>query len=148
MFNLQVLSMGRTFLLLPFSFFVLLFSLPISAKSVWLECGKNKFNLNEDKKEYSTILSNKLVQGNAVFFPSQISFSVPLVSIGDKGGGIRYDYSIDRKTLEYKMVVMSRRVVSTSFSYYDTGWVQQNGDHSLEVGTCKIIKNPTEGNKI
>jgi hypothetical protein len=140
--------MKKNLLLIPFGFLTLLYSLPISAKSIWLECGKYKFNLNENKREYSTTLLNKVVQGNAVFFPSQIDFSVPLVTYDNEGSGIRYDYSINRKTLEYQIKVMSRSVISTSFSYSDTGWVQQKGDHSLTIGTCKIIKNPTESNKI
>jgi hypothetical protein len=124
------------------------FSLPVAAKSVWLECGKDRFYLDEEKREYSTTRNNEVIQGSAVFFPSQIDFSVPLATFGNDGSGIRYDYSINRKTLEYQKKVMSRRVMSLSFAYSDTGWVQQKGDHSLTVGTCKVIKNPTEGNKI
>jgi hypothetical protein len=139
-------TMKKHLLSIPIGFLLLLYVSPSLAKSIWLECGKDKFNLDDDKREYSTTMGNRIIQGSAVFFPTQIDFSVPLFTYKDGLGGIRYDYSINRKTLEYQMKVMSR-IVYTSTSF-DSGWVQQKGEHSFTTGTCKIIKNPTEGNKI
>lgn len=132
--------MRRFLLSIPFGFLLLIYSTPSLAKSIWLECGVVKFNLDDDKREYSTTYGEKLIQGSAMFFPSQISFSVPLLTF-DSGGGIRHDYSIDRKTLEYQVILSHRFFPGTPV---DIGWEQDK----TTTGTCKIIKNPAEGNKI
>lgn len=140
--NPQKPTMRKYLLSIPIGFLFLIYSSPSSAKSIWLECGGTEFNLDDSKREYSTTIGYSVFQGSAIFFPTQIDFSVPIY-INEKGGGFRYDYSINRKTLEYQKKSMNRFITSLR----DTGWVQQEGS-SLTTGTCKIIKSPTKGNQI
>ena len=141
---------GKGYLLsLPFGLFLLMHSISVSAKSVWLECGEYQFNLDENRREYTTKiqlgrLPTKLVQGTATFFPSHINFSVPTLIFPD-GGGIQNDFSINRKTLEYQQPTMSRDI---SYITGDTGWVLQKRSNNPKIGICRVIKNQAEGNKI
>ena len=126
--------------------------MPVLAKSGWLECDY-WFYLNEEKEEYTTTLMGQVIKGNATFFPNYVILSVPLpVDLNRESVpqelNIRYDYSINRKTLFYQKRVMMRVITRLSVPYSDTGWIQQQGDHSLRSGTCKIPKNVKEGNRI
>ena len=105
------------------------------AKSIWLKCGNDEINLDATKGEFNTKLSNKLYQGKAVFFPSQVNFQVHLVTTSG-GSGFRDDYTIDRKTLTYTKKSMIR------FMYGD--WKES----SEKTGKCLLIEDPNKGNKI
>jgi hypothetical protein len=117
-------------------------ALPVSAKSVWLKCGNYQIELDSDRERYSIELS-KLYQGSAIFNPSQINFNVLWFS-GPYGDGTRYEFAIDRKSLDYTKQVVSR-INLPGFS--DTGWRAEAS--KTERGKCMIMKNPpTKGNQI
>jgi hypothetical protein len=120
---------------------------PVEAKSIWLKCGNQVINLDSTKEIFSLTMINKVYQGRAVFNPGQIDFEYKWVDFG-KGDGLKYAYSIDRKSLEYTKTSLDRFVLGFS----DSGWVPQKSTEESpnpEFGKCSIIKTPpTAGNKI
>jgi hypothetical protein len=100
-------------------------------------------NLDSDKERYSMELDvlKKVYQGSIVFNPKQINFEVKLSSLPN-GSGTRYDFLINRKTLDYERKTM----VNSVFGFgTDKGWETIG---TPETGKCYFVKNPTEGNKI
>jgi hypothetical protein len=116
---------------------------PANAKSFWLKCGRYVVNLDSDKERYSMELDvlKKVYQGSVVFNPKQINFEVKLSSLPN-GSGTRYDFVINRKTLDYERKTMVNSVLGFGT---DKGWETIG---TPETGKCSFVKNPTEGNKI
>jgi hypothetical protein len=116
---------------------------PVNAKSFWLKCGRYVVNLDSDKERYSMELDvlKKVYQGSIVFNPKQINFEVKLSSLAN-GSGTRYDFVINRKTLDYERKTMVNSVLGFGT---DKGWETIG---TPETGKCSFVKNPTEGNKI
>lgn len=116
-----------------------------SAKSKWLECGGYTINLDEEKEKYSAKLASFLYQGKATFFPQQITFDILWLEAVN-GGGEKKSFSINRKDLSFQIKNLSRTNLGRVGSLNtDTGWVQKG---ETQEGSCKVIKNPTEENKI
>ena len=109
---------------------------PSYAKSLWLRCGGAEINLDTDRQQYNIEHLRTVYQGKASFFPNQISFEYRLLNDG-YGGGLRTDYVIDRKTLEYTRTTMIKGIL-------DRKWAPGNST----TGVCELIPNPTQGNKI
>jgi len=129
-------------LLVPAIFLNLFLILPASAKTTWLKCGNYEIKLDDEKERYYLQLS-KLHQGSAVFNPQQIDFQVEVFK-GAYQDGIRYEFKIDRKSLQYTKDVVSRLHLP---GFSDTGWKSEPA--KAESGKCVIMKQPpTSGNQI
>ena len=117
---------------------------PAEAKSIWLKCGKQEINLDSARERFSLAFTKEVYQGRAMFSPGQIDFEFQWLGFGDSKGGIKYTYSIDRKSLEYTQ--------TTLYSILGSPWEpQQNADKnsSPRFGKCLIMKTPpTADNKI
>jgi len=74
---------------------------PAEAKSIWLKCGGQEINLDSTKERFSMQHSGKVFQGTALFSPNQINFENHW-QIYPNGGGIKYSYEINRKSLRTK----------------------------------------------
>jgi hypothetical protein len=116
---------------------------PANAKSFWLKCGMYVINLDSDKERYSMQIDllKKVYQGPAVFNPQQINFEVIYTSLPN-GGGTRFDFGINRKTLDYERKSLVNVVLGFGT---DKGWETIG---LPQTGKCSFVKNPTEGNKI
>lgn len=115
----------------------LLLAVPSAAKPIWLRCGYDEINLDADRQQYNTFSSGGIVvQGKATFYPNQINFQVPYPIGG--GSEMRYDWVINRKTLSYIKITMSKTFL----------WDWKVLDEKPDTGICKIIPNPNQGNKI
>jgi len=128
------------------------------AKSLWLKCGEEVINLDTDKQQYNIETRTKVVQGKASFFPNQINFVYQWLNDGH-GGGLRSDYVIDRKTLEYTKTTMRKDTLLESVRplYESVGiykpnpyrdWAPFSSSPNPTTGVCKLIPDPTQENKI
>lgn len=118
---------------------------PAEAKSIWLQCGKQQINLDSERERFSLTFVDKVFQGPAMFSPGQINFEFLYLNDG-RGGGIKYAYAIDRKTLDYTETSLLRVNISRAT---DTGWIVSETKGNPASGQCSIMKtSPTEGNKI
>ena len=115
---------------------------PAEARSIWLKCGEQEINLDCERERFSLAFVDKVYQGRAMFSPGQIDFEFNSVSF-PRGGGIRFAYSIDRKSLKYTQTSL--------FSIDGDRYEPQISDKFVNprIGTCSIMKQPpTAGNKI
>ena len=119
---------------------------PAEAKSIWLKCGRLEINLDSAKERFLLTDGGKIYQGIAMFSPGQINFEYQWLVSGD--GGLKHAYIINRKSLQYSMLSLSREVRGGS----DSGWYVQKREDGSPIGTdgiCLIMKTPpTTGNKI
>lgn len=114
---------------------------PAISKSVWLKCGEYNINLDDQRERYSIQTDSKVFQGSAMFAPSQISFEFQPLMLSN-GGGFKYNYIVNRKTLAYSRSTLHRYV---SGGIMDSGWVLKGND----AGICAILKiPPSTGNQI
>jgi len=112
---------------------------PAEAKSIWLKCGKQEINLDSEKERFSLTLNKEVYQGRAIFNPGQINFEFQWLN---DVIGMKYAYSIDRKSLKY---------IQTTLGRYGDRWDPLISDTTTNprIGTCSIMKQPpTAGNKI
>jgi hypothetical protein len=122
---------------------LIVYANPAGARSLWLKCGAQEVRISHDRERFSLTLLGKLYQGDVQFGSAQINFEIPWFQ-DYSGGGIKYVYAIDRKTLAYRMEAWNRVAVSR---FSDAGWVPSA--MQPEVGKCLIIKMPsTAGSKI
>ena len=126
---------------------------PSYAKSLWLNCGEEVINLDTDKQQFyieTRGLFKGRNQGRASFFPNQISFEYQWYD-NRRGGGLRLDYVINRKTLEYSRTHMRKdawNLPSMYTSYKDWAPDNEGGIPATTTGVCKLIPNPSQRNKI
>ena len=120
---------------------------PADAKPIWLECGSQVINLDSSKERFSLTSGDKIYQGRATFNPGQIDFEYQWYE-SPGGGGLKFAYSIDRKSLKYIKTSLHRIVLL----YSDSGWEPQSGSIKYpnpKLGKCFIMKTPpTSGNQI
>lgn len=123
---------------------LLIFTNSVEAKSIWLKCGTQEINLDSYRERVSlTLTIGKVYQGAAIFTPNQINFEVQWLRLSG-GGGVKFAYAIDRKSLAYERLSLHRAVIP---GFADTGWVPSKSEP--EKGTCSIMKTPpTAGNQI
>lgn len=115
---------------------------PAEAKSIWLKCGGQEINLDSERERFSLAFVKEVYQGRAMFTPGQIDFEFNWVSF-PRGGGLRFAYSIDRKSLKYTQTSL--------FSNDGDRYEPQISDKIVNprIGACYIMKQPpTAGNKI
>ena len=71
------------------------------SKEIWLSCGGQSVALDSDIKTFSLQSGETVVQGVAIFYPTQINFE----SVGNTGqkfnSKFRNKWAIDRRTLSY-----------------------------------------------
>ena len=108
------------------------------AKSIWIKCGGQEIGLDSSRERFSMQQDGKVIQGAALFTPFQINFENRWQAYPN-GGGFKYSYAINRKTLEYTKVSL--------YSMFGNKWEPLSV--SPEEGKCSIMKTPpTAGNQI
>ena len=110
----------------------------VEAKSIWLKCGSQEISLDSTRERFSMQQDGKVIQGAALFTPFQINLENHWQAYPN-GGGFKYSYAINRKTLEYTKVSL--------YSMFGNVWEPLSV--SPEEGKCLIMKtSPTAGNQI
>ena len=116
-------------------------SIPSYAKSVWFLCGSQRIYLDEEKNEYVVEDDDMSYKGIASFFPSSVKFGLVWREWSPNQYGIKYGWSIDRKTLYYIRITEINQ--DTKGFITNKGWVK----NAEQNGFCKIIKDPYRDKK-
>lgn len=119
-------------LLLIVTFIATIFSLPVSAKEIWLDCENTILMLDTDKETFSYESGGVAFKGKAVFFSEQINFE----RIGNTGekftSKYKDEWSINRKSLSFI------RALSEGHEFFrgSITWTERRE----ASGKCKKIK--------